>query len=186
MSVRKIFLQVTLTISSLLLVANVAAQIPKSFEILKDGRTAATFNLSGAETVKFILITKRASGASGQDSNAYLQSIGTLFGREDDAESVIDAIRIEWANHAPYMLSISAAADLYNPQTATIIKKDKNLILQIHGGDGSAGYVANLELAYYGITERRVRHGTSGFEESTKYHHTKRRIAAFDNENAKK
>lgn len=147
-------------------------------EIKPIGRTIINFALDEKTNVQFVIITKATNPAASQDSNAYLHSIGLLFGREDRAETVIDGISVQWGHIPPSILSLSASADLYDASNVVIKKQGSNLILRIRGGDGCCGYTAELEIAPHGVIERRVRQ-TYGFEETTKYRHTERYMRNF-------
>lgn len=162
-----------------LLVTSASSSAITEFEIKQVGRTPLTFDHPSKQTVRFEIVTTVAPKIEATDSNAFLQAIGRLFGREDEADSVIAGIRMTWGDHAPTMLSLSATADLYSPTSVKVANRGNNIVLSIRGGDGSGGYFAELEIAPYGMIERRVRHRISGYEEVTKYQHSERRIRAY-------
>lgn len=145
-------------------------------EIKNIGRTKVSFNYGANENMRLDIITIAAVQPDAKDENAYLQSIGILFGRQDMPDTVIAGIRVEWGGLAPYMLSASASSDLYSPNSARVSKKGDRVLLHISGGDGAVGYEAEIELAPYGAITRRVRHRTSGYVETTDYQHTPKRI----------
>jgi hypothetical protein len=151
------------------------AQNNQIIDVSKVGRTELKYTLAKTD-VRLEFVVRNAVKDDPKDANAYAQSIGKLFGRDDEVETVVSAIRVEWGSIAPYILSGSAFADLYRPNTAKLTKKNDNLVLEIIGGDGVVGYEVQLEMAPYGIVERRIHNRVSGYQEVTKYQHTEKSI----------
>jgi hypothetical protein len=157
-----------------------SANVDEVIDIKRIGRTALNINIVKEEKLRLEIITVAAVRPDAKDENAYLQSLGTLFGREEVPDTVISGIRVKWYGIADYMISSSASADLYSPNRASLKRKGKRVVLKIVGGDGSSGYEAEIELAPYGVLARRVFHRTSGYVEKTDYQHTPKRIRYFN------
>jgi hypothetical protein len=172
---KPLYLQVMASVALLIFSWHCNAQNSQIIDVSKVGRTELKYTLAKID-VRLEFVVRDAVKDDRKDADAYVQSIGKLFGRDDEVETVVSAIRVEWGSIAPYMLSGSAFSDLHHPNTAKLVKKNNQLVLEITGGDGAVGYVAQLDIAPYGIVERRIRHRVSGYQEVTRYLHTEKSI----------
>lgn len=161
----------------LALPASPVASKPSTFSIPDHGRIEVVATRPEGETISIVIVTAPfAHQVDDSDKNAYLYVTGTLFGREDDAQSSITSIFLRWGKSPTFVLSMSAYSDLFDPRQGILQWKGRELILQLSGGDGAVGYDAELKIAPFGVTERQVRHKVSGYREITRYQHTAKQI----------
>jgi hypothetical protein len=169
------YLHIMALVALLIFSWHCTAQNSQIIDVSKVGRAELKYMLAKID-VRLEFVVRDAVKDDRKDADAYVQSIGKLFGRDDEAETVVSAIRVEWGSIAPHILSGSAFADLYRPNSAKLMKKNDNLVLEIVGGDGVVGYEAQLEIAPYVVVERRIRNRVSGYREVTQYQHTEKGI----------
>lgn len=79
-------------ICSILFAASTFAASSSGATILEERRTHVSVKLNRTTPVQIEILTKANARAADKDSDAYSRSIGTLFGRQAGAQSVIDAI----------------------------------------------------------------------------------------------
>lgn len=143
--------------------------------IATEGKTQFSIPSGATVSIDITLTTLKVPAMEPTDPETILQSVGRLFGRDDELSPVILEIRLRWGKLPPKILAKSAYADLYAPDTAKITIKGEHLLLvEIKGGDGAHGYVAEIEVAPYGAVSRRVRNRKSGYEELTQYKYSAR------------
>ncbi len=172
------FAWIALFACALQITGALAAETPH-VQLAKIGRTTLTLPFKSSEQVSVEIVNSSAVQAADQDRDAFLFSVGKLYGRQDDATNVISAIIVRWPHLPPFLLSLSAYADLHDAATALLVKRGERVVVQIQGGDGAVGYRAEITFSQYGAHERRVRQ-TYGFEEVTTYTPTKTAIENTD------
>jgi hypothetical protein len=163
----------------LLLVCTLRSEFATSQILTKDvaveGKTQLSIPSGTTASIDITLTTQKVPAMEPKDPETILQSVGGLFGRDDELSPVISEIRLRWGKLPPKILAKSAYADLYAPDSIKVTIKGEHLLLvEINGGDGAHGYVAEIEVAPYGAISRRVRNRKSGYEESTQYRYSAR------------
>lgn len=70
--------------------------VAQEIQIAKGGRTEISVAAGSSEMAFFEIITTPVAPTAQKDSDAFVQSIGVLFGRDHEADTVISGIKVKW------------------------------------------------------------------------------------------
>jgi hypothetical protein len=133
--------------------------------------------LAGQHKWSVVILQKRKKLSKNEFDQ--LADSGYPFGLGTVDDYYVREINFKRNNGAPQTAALSSFADLFNPVLAKMQSKGENVLLTIEGGDAAFSYVAELEIAPYGVLTRRVRNRISGYEENTAYTYPENYVKSF-------
>lgn len=75
--------------------------------------------------------------------------------------SQVGRLRLRVSGHE-VIVPLSAVLDLYQPDTASLKPDRSGFVLEIHGGDGSLGYVTRIHFDAHRVLDRQINGGEGG------------------------
>jgi hypothetical protein len=173
MSDMKIFLLVaTLLFTSVASTANIVTE--------KNIYRTARVEMSLYEKHKWsVVITQQRKRLSKSEFESVIDS-SYPFGIGSIEDFYIRQIQFKRDSIPIRTLALSAFSDLFNPAKVRLQNKGSNMLLIIEGGDAAFSYIAELEIAPYGVLVRNVKNRISGYEEITHYRYPDSYVRSFD------